>query len=212
MKIRKDAVKYTLYLATDSKMLEGRDFFHSVEEAILGGVTVVQLREKDASSRKFYQKALELKKICAKYHVPLIINDRLDIALAVDADGLHIGQDDLPLPVARRLLGEEKILGYSVSGSEEAAYGESCGADYLGAGTVFPTGTKNDAGVPIGLKVLEQIKNQVSIPVVGIGGINETNVKSVQETGVDGACIISGILLKPDIQAASRELISLWNG
>ncbi|HZX46231.1 MAG TPA: thiamine phosphate synthase, partial [Clostridia bacterium] len=133
---------YRLYLVTDREILKGRDLLQAVEEALSGGVTLVQLREKDASSREFYQLAVSMKNLTAEYGVPLIINDRLDIALAVEADGIHIGQEDLPLPVVRRLLGPDKIIGYSVSNIEEACYGEKHGADYLGAGPVFATATK----------------------------------------------------------------------
>ena len=205
-------VDYSLYLATDRPMLKDRDLFRAVEEAVLGGVTVVQLREKEASSLEFYNIALRMKQLTAKYGIPLIINDRLDIMLAVDADGLHLGRDDLPLPVARKLIGPGKILGWSVSDVEQALEGEKFGADYLGAGAVFATGTKSDAGKPIGLEALGEIKSSVSLPVVGIGGINATNIRQVKNTGVDGVCVISGILAKEDIRAASRELLALWNG
>jgi len=210
--IHNKTVDYTLYLATDRPLLQGRDLFKVVEEAVRGGVTVVQLREKEASSQEFYNIALRMKQLTNKYGVPLIINDRLDIMLAVDADGLHLGQDDLPLPVARKLIGPGKILGWSVSDSEKAREGEKLGADYLGAGAVFATGTKTDAGKPIGLEELGKIKNSVRIPVVGIGGINEKNITRVKDTGVDGVCVISAILAKDDATKASRELSDLWNG
>jgi thiamine-phosphate pyrophosphorylase len=132
-----------------------------------------------------------MKNLTAEYGVPLIINDRLDIALAVQADGIHIGQDDLPLPVARKLLGPDKIIGYSVSNIEEACYGEKHGADYLGAGPVFTTATKKVSTPTLGPAGLKRIK---SIPVVGIGGINLENIKEVRSTGIDGVSIVSGIL------------------
>ena len=205
------SISYSLYLATDRPMLKDRDLFRVVEEAIWGGVTMVQLREKEASTLEFYNIALHLKKLTAKYGIPLIINDRVDIMLAVDADGVHLGQGDLPLPVARKLIGPRKILGFSVSDTEQACEAEGLGADYLGAGAVFATGTKPDVGKPIGLETLAKIKSGVSIPVVGIGGISETNIRKVKDTGVDGACVISAILTKEDVTAASRNLLALWN-
>ena len=203
-------VDYTLYLVTDRNILGKRDLLESVEQAIKGGVTLVQLREKNISSMDFYHLALKLKELTHAYHVPFIINDRLDIALAVDADGLHIGQDDLPLPVVRSLF-PGKILGYSVSTVEEAQYGEQHGADYLGAGTVFWTGSKPDIGEPIGIEGLQQIKQAVSIPVVGIGGIGPANFPAVKNTGIDGVSLISAILGNEDIENTSRNLINLWN-
>jgi len=205
------SVDYRLYLVTDRMILGTRDFFQSIEEALKGGVTLVQLREKEISSAQFYHLAVKMKELTHAYHVPFIINDRLDIALAVDADGLHIGQDDLPLPVARKLLGPDKILGYSVSTIEEARYGEQNGADYLGAGTVFWTGSKSDIGEPIGLEGLQQIHKAVSIPVVAIGGIGAANLPAVKSTGIDGVSLISAILGQADIETASRNLINLWN-
>jgi thiamine-phosphate pyrophosphorylase len=205
-------VNYSIYLVTDRDILAGRDLIDAVRQAIKGGVTLVQLREKNISSRDFFELAAALKKAVNGYNVPLIINDRLDIALAMDADGLHIGQDDLPLITARRLLGKDKILGYSVHNEEQAAYGEKNGADYLGAGTVYPTGSKADACAPIGTEMLSKIKNSVKISVVGIGGIGVTNAKAVKESGVDGISVISAILGKNDITGAANELASIWNG
>lgn len=203
-------VDYSLYLVTDRSILKGRDLFQAVEEAIAGGVTLVQLREKNISSLDFYTIALKMKELVNSYNVPLIINDRLDIALAVDADGLHVGQEDLPPAVARKLLGPEKILGYSVGNPEQARRGERDGADYLGAGTVFPTGSKADTGEPIGPEGLRAIKQAVAIPVVGIGGIGISNLEEVKAAGADGISLISAILGSNDIEAASRQLINLW--
>lgn len=203
-------VDYSLYLVTDRGILKGRDLMKSVEEAIKGGVTLVQLREKDISSLDFYNIALKLKKLVNSYNVPLIINDRLDIALAVDAEGLHIGQQDLPIEVARKLLGPGKILGYSASTLEEAVHGDKNGADYLGVGAVYATGSKSDAGEPIGIEKLREIKEKVSIPVVGIGGIGLSNIEEVKTTGIDGISLISAILGSQDIEGTSRNLINLW--
>lgn len=202
-------VDYSLYLVTDRGILGDRDFFKAVEAAIKGGVTVVQLREKDISSLDFYNIAVKLKELVHRYNVPLIINDRLDIALAVDADGLHIGQSDLPVEVARRLL-PGKILGYSVSNVEEARYGQKNGADYLGAGAVYATGSKADAGNPIGVEMVRKIKQSVALPVVGIGGIGLSNIEEIKTAGIEGVSIISAILGSPDIEGTSRRLINLW--
>lgn len=204
------SVDYKLYLVTDRGILKGRDLFKAVEEAIKGGVTLVQLREKDISTLDFYNIAVKMKVLTKHYNVPLIINDRLDIAISADADGLHIGQSDLPLDVARKHLGNGKILGYSVSSIDEAVYGEKNGADYLGAGPVYPTGSKLDAVSPIGTDNLERIAKSVSIPVVGIGGIGISNLSGVKAAGAKGISLISAILGKDDIQGASRELVNLW--
>lgn len=203
-------IDYSLYLVTDRGILQGRDLFKSVEDAIKGGVTLVQLREKDISSLDFYNIAVKLKKLVNSFNVPLIINDRLDIALAVDADGLHIGQEDLPIEVARKLLGPGKILGYSASTIEEAVYGEKNGADYLGVGAVYATGSKSDAGEPIGIETLKKVKERVSIPIVGIGGIGISNMEEVKATGIEGVSLISAILGSQDIEGTSRNLINLW--
>ena len=204
-------VDYTLYLVTDRGMLNGANLYHAVREAIRGGVTLLQLREKDVSSSEFYNIAVEMKKLANSYQVPLIINDRLDIALAVDADGLHIGQEDLPLDIARKVLGPGKILGYSVSNLIEAEYGEKHGADYLGAGPVYHTGSKETATEPIGIDGIKRIKESVSIPVVGIGGIGMSNIVKVKESGIDGISVISAILARDDINAAARDLKKAWS-
>ncbi len=204
------ALDYSVYLVTDRDILGDRDLLMAVEQALQGGVTMLQLREKTASSRDFYQLAVRMKKLATACQVPLIINDRLDIALAADADGLHIGQEDLPPGVARRILGPGKILGYSVSTVAEAVYGERNGADYLGAGPVYATGSKADAANPIGIDGLRQIKQSVSIPVVGIGGIGEVNILDVKGAGADGISVISAIMGSRDIRGSSRMLADAW--
>lgn len=203
-------VDYTLYLVTDRGILKGSDIFKAVEEAIRGGVTLVQLREKDISSLDFYHIALKMKELVHRYNIPLIINDRLDIALAVDADGIHVGQEDLPVEAVRKIMGPGKILGYSVSTIEEARRGEEKGADYLGAGPVYPTGSKLDAVNPIGIEVLSNLKKSVSIPVVGIGGIGAANIGEVKSSGIDGISLISAILGSDDIAGTSGKLRRLW--
>ena len=203
-------IDYSLYLVTDRSILKGRDILKAVEDAIKGGVTLLQLREKDISTADFYNLALKIKTLSKHYNIPLIINDRLDIALAIDADGLHIGQDDMPIEVARKLIGKNKLLGYSVSNIKEAIYGEKNGADYLGAGPVYPTGSKADAGKPIGPDGLKLIKNNVSIPIVGIGGISLSNIKQVKSSGIDGISLISAILGNDDIENSSKILLNKW--
>jgi len=203
-------VDYSLYLITDRYLVGKKEFCTSVRRALEGGVTLLQVREKDASSRDFYTIVCKLKKVAAEFGVPLIVNDRVDVALAADADGVHIGQDDLPLEVVRQLIGPGKILGYSVSNPQEAQYGERMGADYLGAGPVYATGSKKDAVSPIGIKGLAGIKQSVSIPVVGIGGIGISNLNQVKATGVDGISVISAILSQEDSFKAARGLGELW--
>lgn len=203
---------YTLYLVTDRSWLKSGDLFGAVEEALQGGVSLVQLREKEVSSRDFYYMALRMKELVASYNVPLIINDRLDIALAVDASGLHIGQKDLPIEVAREIMGPGKIIGYSVSNVEQAVFGEKHGADYLGAGPVFNTASKSDAGKPIGVDGLKLIKESVKAPVVAIGGVGLNNLEQVKKTGIAGVSVISAVLGSREIRSAAREFILFWNG
>lgn len=198
-------VDYSLYLVTDRKLLRGRDLVQSIEQAIKGGVSLVQLREKSVSSREFLELAIRVKEITARYKVPLIINDRLDIALAVDADGLHVGQDDLPMLKARELFGPDKIIGVSARSLPEALLAQQQGADYLGVGAVFKTSTKTDAK-EVSLEQLEHIKESVSIPVVAIGGISLENVKQVITTGIDGVSVVSAILAKDNILLAAKQL------
>ncbi len=204
------AVDYSLYLVTDRILVGSKDFLLSIKKALEGGVTLLQLREKETNSREFYEIGVKIKELAAEFRVPLIINDRVDLALALDADGVHVGQQDLPLVKVRNIIGPDKILGYSVSSLEEALQGERMGADYLGAGPVFPTGSKKDASEEIGLAKLKEIKAGVSLPVVGIGGIGATNLSAVKETGIDGVSVISAILSQEDPYAAAKGLIDLW--
>jgi thiamine-phosphate diphosphorylase len=204
-------INYKLYLVTDRKALGDKDLYSSVEAAISGGVTLVQLREKAISTLGFYKEALRLKEITSKHHIPLIINDRLDIALAADADGLHIGQEDMPIKVARRLLGKDKIIGVSASTVELALRAEKEGADYIGVGAVFPTSTKRDAQ-DVSISEVKRIKEAVKIPVVAIGGVNEGNAALLKDTGIDGISVISAILGKKDVKAAAERLLQKFLG
>ncbi|KAE9631352.1 thiamine phosphate synthase [Defluviitalea raffinosedens] len=198
----KNNVDYKLYLVTDRDILAGRNLESAVEEAIQGGVTLVQLREKDITSLEFYNMALRIKRITSQYNIPLIINDRLDIALAVDAEGVHLGQRDIPCVIARKIIGENKIVGVSASTLEEAKKAEKDGADYIGVGAVFPTSTKQDAR-DVSVDLLKEIKQSVAIPVVAIGGINEDNVSLLKDTNIDGIAVVSAILGKKDIKSAA---------
>lgn len=200
------AVDYSLYLITDRSFLKGRSLKSVVEEAIIGGTTIVQVREKDISTREFYKVAMEVKEVTDHYNVPLIINDRIDIAQAINAAGVHLGQDDMPLTIARKILGEDKIIGISTGTLDEALEAQRDGADYLGIGAIFYTGTKKDIDAPIGIEYLKHIYSNINIPAVAIGGINETNFKEVLSTGVDGISVISAILGKEDVTAAARIL------
>jgi thiamine-phosphate pyrophosphorylase len=202
----KKNVNYNLYLVTDRDILKGRDLCLSVEQAIQGGATVVQLREKDVSSLEFYKIALEVKKITDRYNVPLIINDRLDIAIAADAAGVHVGQFDLPCKVAREILGDNKIVGVSAATLEEAIAAERDGADYIGVGAMYSTATKTNTR-PVTLETLAEIKKAINIPVVAIGGINENNFIPLKETGIDGLAIVSAILGKENIKEAAEKFI-----
>ena len=209
--MNKSQVNYSLYLVTDGGDKNIDTFCETVDQAIGGGVTLVQLREKTATSRDFYELALRVKAITDRHNVPLIINDRLDIALAVDADGLHIGQEDLPVAVARRLLGPDKILGATAATVKDAVAAQAAGADYLGSGAVYPTSTKPGKTL-LPLTTLSQIKQAVHIPVVAIGGISADNVAPVRQSGVDGVAVVSAIMDSPDPATAARVIKNLWKG
>ncbi|WP_341878135.1 thiamine phosphate synthase [Defluviitalea saccharophila] len=199
-------INYKLYLVTDRNILIEKSLETAVAEAIEGGVKIVQLREKDISSLEFYKTALKLKEITTQYNIPLIINDRLDIALAVDAEGVHLGQRDLPCSIAREIIGENKIIGVSAATVEEAKKAEVDGADYIGVGALFPTNTKQNTRA-VSIERLTEIKKSVSIPVVAIGGINESNVYLLKSTNIDGIAVVSAILGKKDIQSAAMNLL-----
>lgn len=203
----KAKVDYSLYLVTDRELLGERNLEDCIELSIQGGVTLVQLREKSVSTLKFLQLAIKVKEITSRYHIPLIINDRLDIALAVDADGLHVGQDDLPMLKARKMF-PNKIIGVSASTLAEAQLAQQQGADYLGVGAVFRTTTKTDAP-EVSLDQLALIKKSVTIPVVAIGGINRSNLQQVMATGIDGVSVVSAILAQESILEAAKQLKEL---
>lgn len=208
MKLKPD---YSLYLCTDSTLMSCKTVEESVEKAVIGGCTVVQLREKNCSSREFYELALRVKKITDSYKVPLIINDRLDICLAADADGVHLGQQDLPCAEARKILGKDKIIGVSAALPEEAAAAEAAGADYLGVGAVFPTSTKTNTR-PVTAETIRAIRAAVSIPFVVIGGVNQSNISSLYGLGINGAAVISAVISQSDITEAARQMKAAVKG
>lgn len=196
---------YSIYLVTDDACLQGRALIDCVREALEGGVTLVQYRAKTASSAEMYAEALQLKALCDSFNVPLIINDRLDIAMAVGAAGVHLGQDDLPCAAARRILGEDYLIGVSAHNPAEAKAALQSGADYLGCGAVFGTATKADVK-KLGTDGLAAICKAKGLPVVGIGGVTADNYREVRAAGADGAAIVSGILAQPDIRTTVRAI------
>lgn len=198
---------YSLYVCTDRDIMTTDTLEEAVELAIKGGATIIQLREKDCTSREFYELALSIKDITDAYEVPLIINDRLDIALAVHADGVHLGQSDIPVQVAQNVMGPNCIVGATANTLEKAKEAWQSGADYLGVGDVFGSATKNDTK-PVELKELKKICDTVKIPVVAIGGISKKNIHLLKDTGVAGVAVISAVLGQTDITAAAEELIS----
>lgn len=199
----------SLYLVTD-KSDDVEKFLKTIEEAIKGGVSVVQIREKTADTLDFYNLALKVKEITKKHDVPLIINDRVDVALAVDAEGVHVGQSDMPCDVTRALVGPDKIVGVSAATIEEARKAESDGADYIGAGAVFPTATKDDAP-KITKKDLKEIVESISIPVVAIGGITLNNAHELIDTGIAGLSVVSAIMSSENPKKSSEELLKIFN-
>lgn len=204
-------VDYTLYLVTDRKLMSTQTLTEAVNQAILGGCTMVQLREKGSSSLAFIQQAQEVKRITDQYQVPLIINDRLDIALAVGAFGIHIGQNDLPVSVVRQIIGKDMLLGVSVFSVEEAGQAMEDGADYLGVGAMFPTGTKTDAGM-VSMEELIRIRHITNLPIVVIGGINRENAGAFRPMGIDGLAVDSSIIGQPHIRKAAEEIKKAFYG
>ena len=202
-------VDLSLYLVTDNSDEEEK-FLKTIEEAILGGVTVVQIREKTADTLDFYNLAVKVKKITTKYDVDLIINDRVDVALAIDADGVHVGQSDMPCDITRKLIGEDKILGVSAATIEEAKKAENDGADYIGTGAVFPTSTKDDAPSITKQDLIDIVKS-INIPVVAIGGITLENASELKDTGIAGLSLVSAIMGADNPKKASEKLLNIFN-
>jgi thiamine-phosphate pyrophosphorylase len=203
----KSISRWRLYVITDERIGRGRSHLRIAEAAILGGADVLQLRDKEASGGRLYRAALELRRITREANVPFIVNDRVDVAMAAGADGVHVGQEDLPASAARKILGPGKILGVSADTVEEAIRAEEDGADYLGVGPVFEArGTKADAGEPAGLDLIAKIRRRTRLPIVAIGGINAENARQVLEAGADAVAVISAIVAADDMAQATREL------
>jgi len=200
-----------LYLVTDRPLSLGRDIAWIVEEAVKGGVTMVQLREKDCSTRDFVELATRLKESLKPFNVPLIINDRIDVALASDADGIHIGQSDMPYPIARMILGKDKIIGLSVETMEQVEEANQLDVDYIGISPVFSTPTKTDTFQPFGLDGVAKVMAITKHPAVAIGGINTTNAKDIFNAGAQGIAVVSAICSANNPRAAAEELNQLIN-
>lgn len=205
----KPIVDYTLYVCTDRGLMSSASVEESVEAAIRGGATVIQLREKEVTGRQFYETALAVKKVTEQYQVPLIINDRIDIAMAVDAAGVHLGQKDLPVQVARKLLGEDKIIGISAAKPEEAEQAMQEGADYLGVGAMYQTSTKSDTR-PVTIETLKKIRAAVPIPIVVIGGIGKENAMNFKPLGINGIAVVSSVVAQKDVTAAAKEMKQIF--
>lgn len=197
---------YSLYLVTDRALSLGRSNLEVVQSAVEGGVTLVQLREKEATTRGFYEEGLKVGAYLKARDIPLIINDRIDLALALDAAGVHLGQDDMPIDVARKLLGPRKIIGASVFTLEEAKIAESLGADYLGLSPIFVTETKPELVRQIGIEGIPLLKAAVQIPVVGIGSMSESNAYDAVKAGLDGVAVVSAICSREDPRAAAAAI------
>ena len=194
-----------LYAVTDRHWLDGRTLKEVVLESLEGGVTMLQLREKHLDEAHFLEEAKELQMLCRSWHVPFLINDNVEIALAMNADGIHVGQSDMAAGDVRKKLGDDKIIGVSAQTVEQALLAEKAGADYLGVGAVFPTSSKDDAN-EVTYETLKAICSAVSIPVVAIGGITQENIHQLAGSGICGAAVISAIYAKPDIKKAAAEL------
>ena len=199
---RKDVM---LYAVTDRSWLGGETLRSQVERALKGGATFIQLREKELDEGDFLEEAKEIQKLCREYHVPFVINDNVEIAAAIGADGVHVGQSDMEAGDVRRRLGPDKIIGVSAQTAEQALRAQEHGADYLGVGAVFPTGSKADA-TEVSRETLEEICRAVDIPVIAIGGIGRENVMELKGSGICGIAVISAIFAQKDIEAAAAEL------
>lgn len=206
--MRLDKKDLLLYAVTDRSWLNGETLYSQVEKALKGGATFIQLREKDLDSEAFLKEAKELKKLCKEYNVPFVVNDNVDIAVKIGADGVHVGQSDMQAQDVREKLGKDKIIGVSAQTVEQALLAQKHGADYLGVGAVFSTNSKDDA-VNVSHETLKAICEAVNIPVIAIGGIGKHNVMELSGSGIVGIAVISAIFAQPDIKAAAEELKGL---
>ena len=203
--MRLDKKDMVLYAVTDRHWLNGESLYSQVEKALKGGATFIQLREKNLGEEEFLAEAKEIARLCKSYHVPFVINDNVEIAKKVDADGVHVGQSDMEALDVRKTLGEDKIIGVTAKTVEQALKAQAHGADYLGVGAVFPTGSKTDVDVLDG-GMIREITEAVHIPVIAIGGIGKDNVEKLAGNGLDGVAVISAIFAQKDITEATREL------
>lgn len=206
------SIDYSLYLVTDRGLARGRTTLEILTAAVRGGATVVQLREKDCSTRDFIDQGLSIKKFLSAQGIPLIINDRIDVAQAVKANGVHLGQTDMPLEMAKSILGDSMIIGISAESLKDAIEAEKGGADYLGVSPIYATPTKTDTAPPLGLEGLREIRNAVRLPLVGIGGLNRDNAAEVVRNGADGVAVVSAIVAADDPEVAARELKDVIDG
>lgn len=200
-------VDYSLMFVTDDSITKERVFLNILEAALKGGATIIQLREKYVDTHSFYERAVKCKLLCKKYAIPLIINDRVDISMAIDADGVHIGQTDMPYSIVRKLLGPTKIIGLSVSNTQQATEAESFDVDYIGVSPIFSTQTKRiDLDSPLGIEGLKKIRTLCSKPMVCIGGVGASNSQEIMENGADGVAVISAISKAQDPELETRKL------
>ena len=206
IRLRVEAETMTLYAVTDRAWAKEVTLMEQVKQALKGGITFLQLREKKLSEGEFIKEAREMKKLAAQYQIPFVINDNIKVALEVDADGVHIGQDDMSVEEARKLLGEDKIIGVSAHNEKEALKAQKGGADYLGVGAVCATSTKKDANV-VSKEEIKKIKEAVDIPIVAIGGIKKDNIDALTGTGIDGVAVVSAIFGAKDITKDTKELL-----
>ncbi|MCU6763302.1 Thiamine-phosphate synthase [uncultured Roseburia sp.] len=196
-----------LYAVTDRSWLKGQSLYQQVEEAIKGGATMIQLREKELKEDQFFKEAVEIQKLCRRYQIPFLINDNVELAQKIQADGVHVGQSDMEALDVRKKLGDTAIIGVSARTVEEAVRAFSHGADYLGVGAVFPTGTKTDAE-DVDKQTLKEICQAVDIPVVAIGGIGTDNILTLKGSGICGVAVVSAVFGAADIRSATEELLA----
>ncbi len=201
-----NAADYSLYLVTDRGLSKGRSTSEIVQAAVHGGVTCVQLREKNCSAREFIGEALSVQAFLKERRIPLIINDRLDIAQAVQADGVHLGQSDMPLKMARAIVKDSMLIGISAESLQDAVEAERDGADYIGVSPIYATATKSDTAPALGLEGLREIRKAVNIPLVGIGGLNRSNAAEAIRNGADGIAVVSAIVSADDSEKSAAEL------
>ncbi len=202
---------WRICLVTDRGLSRGRSLVDVVDAAVRGGVTMVQLREKDATTRAFLEEAMALKALLQPLRIPLLINDRVDIALAVDADGVHVGQTDMPVETVRRLIGPGKIIGLSTTNAQHVTAADAQAADYLGVGPLYLQQTKANASTPLGVEGFARLRALTSKPLMAIGGMKADNSRQVLEAGADGLAVVSAIVAADDPQAAARDLKRLFN-